>query len=246
MSTSGSRDGAKRAGEEIPFDLPEEMAAAVRLMANPAAGAIAISALGLGIASHALGFWAGALTGAVQASQRLFVPLPPESTGAGTAKPTSGLRDKPFLKVVAKNEPPAAAPAAQAMESTLPSPTPAVQRRHPGSAPMPKVAKPTTPASVAEPAAKTEAPLQPEDFHKPRALERPAVPDELKAISGIGPKLEKVLNDLGVWTYAQIAAWENREVAWIDDYLGFRGRLDRDGWIEQARALSAPSGKKGS
>jgi NADH-quinone oxidoreductase subunit E len=246
MSTSGSRDGAKRAGEEIPFDLPEEMAAAVRLMANPAAGAIAISALGLGIASHALGFWAGALTGAVQASQRLFVPLQPESTGAGTAKPTSGLRDKPFLKVVAKNEPPAAAPVAQAMESTLPSPTPAVQRRQPGSAPTPKVAKATIPASVAEPAAKTESPLQPEDFHKPRALERPAVPDELKAISGIGPKLEKVLNDLGIWTYAQIAAWENREVAWIDDYLGFRGRIDRDGWIEQARALSAPSGQKGS
>jgi NADH-quinone oxidoreductase subunit E len=217
MSTSGSRDGAKRTGEEIPFDLPEEMAAAVRLMAHPAAGAIAISALGLGLASHALGLWAGALTGAVQASQRLFAPLSPESTGAGTAKPTAGVREKPYLKVVAKNEPPTAAPVAQAMESTQPSPTQAVQRRQPGSAPMPKVAKATIPAPVAQPAAKTEAPLQPEDFHKPRTIERPAAPDDLKAISGIGPKLEKVLNDLGVWTYAQIAAWENREVAWIDD-----------------------------
>ena len=74
----------------------------------------------------------------------------------------------------------------------------------------------------------------PEDFHKPRAIERPAAPDDLKAISGIGPKLEKVLNDLGVWTYAQVAAWGSEEVAWVDDYLSFSGRIGRDKWIEQA------------
>ena len=78
----------------------------------------------------------------------------------------------------------------------------------------------------------------PEDFHKPtRSTGRHA--DDLKAISGIGPKLEKVLNDLGIWTYAQIAAWSSAEVAWVDDYLSFSGRIGRDKWIEQAAALAA-------
>ena len=83
----------------------------------------------------------------------------------------------------------------------------------------------------------------PEDFHKPRALDRPATPDDLKAISGIGPKLEKVLNDLGVWTYAQIAGWGAEEIAWVDDYLSFSGRIGRDKWIEQAGKLAAASAK---
>jgi NADH-quinone oxidoreductase subunit E len=93
-------------------------------------------------------------------------------------------------------------------------------------------------------AAKTAAPeLMPEDFHKPRAMKRPAAPDDLKAISGIGPKLEKVLNDLGVWSYAQVACWGKEEVAWVDDYLSFSGRIGRDKWIEQAAALVAASAK---
>ena len=58
-----------------------------------------------------------------------------------------------------------------------------------------------------------------------------------KAISGIGPKLEQVLNGLGIWTYAQIAGWTPAEIAWVDDRLGFTGRIGRDDWIGQAAAL---------
>ena len=84
---------------------------------------------------------------------------------------------------------------------------------------------------VAEaPAAETEA--------RPRARKRPARPDDLKAISGIGPKLEKVLNDLGIWTYAQVAALGEAEVAWLDNTLSLGGRIGRDGWIEQAGQLA--------
>jgi NADH-quinone oxidoreductase subunit E len=74
----------------------------------------------------------------------------------------------------------------------------------------------------------------PEDFRKPAAIEKPEQPDDLKAISGIGPKLERVLNDLGVWTYAQIADWHREEIAWVDDTLGFKGRIERDAWLAQA------------
>ena len=79
----------------------------------------------------------------------------------------------------------------------------------------------------------------PEDFHQPKAMEKPASPDDLKAISGIGPKLETVLNGLGVWTYEQIAGWSEAEIAWVDDYLAFKGRIGRDDWLGQAKALLA-------
>ncbi|TIU33367.1 MAG: NADH-ubiquinone dehydrogenase, partial [Mesorhizobium sp.] len=77
-----------------------------------------------------------------------------------------------------------------------------------------------------------------EDFRQPNAMEKPAIPADLKAISGIGPKLEKVLNGLGIWTYAQIAAWTPQEVAWVEDYLSLGGRIGRDDWKTQAAALA--------
>jgi NADH-quinone oxidoreductase subunit E len=87
------------------------------------------------------------------------------------------------------------------------------------------------------------AELMPEDFRQPKAMEKPEKPDDLKAISGIGPKLEQVLNGLGVWTYAQIVSWGREEIAWVDDYLSFKGRIGRDDWIGQAAKLAATETK---
>lgn len=80
--------------------------------------------------------------------------------------------------------------------------------------------------------------LEPEDYRRPAEIEKPELPDDLKQISGIGPKLEQVLNGLGVWTFEQIAAWQPEEAAWVDDYLQFGGRVERDDWISQAGALA--------
>lgn len=91
---------------------------------------------------------------------------------------------------------------------------------------------------VAEAAAASVV-LSPEDFRKPAAIDKPEQPDDLKAISGIGPKLEQVLNGLGVWTYTQIAGWGRAEIAWVDDTLGFKGRIERDDWLGQAAKLAA-------
>jgi NADH-quinone oxidoreductase subunit E len=94
-------------------------------------------------------------------------------------------------------------------------------------------------AREAVPAKAKDAPgLEPEDYRRPSEIERPETPDDLKLISGVGPKLEQVLNGLGVWTYAQIADWKAEEVAWVDDYLQFKGRIDRDDWVSQARTLA--------
>ncbi len=63
-------------------------------------------------------------------------------------------------------------------------------------------------------------------------------PDNLKAIGGIGPKLEAILNDFGVYHFDQIAAWTPQEAEWIEEYLKFPGRVARDRWIDQAKALT--------
>lgn len=148
---------------------------------------------------------------------------------------------------VAKAKPAAKiAPKAAAAPKAAKASAPAARKKAPGvkAAPAAKkapVAKPepvalsATPAPVA--AVKGGA-IMPEDFRKPKALAKPDAPDDLKVISGVGPKLESVLNGLGVWTYGQIAEWTPEEVAWVDDHLSFSGRIERDGWIAQAKALA--------
>lgn len=64
-----------------------------------------------------------------------------------------------------------------------------------------------------------------------------AVVDDLKKISGIGPKIETMLNGLGVKTLADIAGWSKAEGERVDAELGVDGRIERDNWIGQAKAL---------
>lgn len=64
--------------------------------------------------------------------------------------------------------------------------------------------------------------------------------DDLKRIKGVGPKLESLLRELGVYHFDQIAAWGPAEAAWIDAHIdGFSGRATRDDWIGQAKILAA-------
>ena len=62
--------------------------------------------------------------------------------------------------------------------------------------------------------------------------------DDLKKISGVGPVLEGKLNDLGIYTYAQVAAFTAEDIAKVDDALSFKGRIERDGWLAQAAELA--------
>ncbi|WP_420863660.1 50S ribosomal protein L21 [Algirhabdus cladophorae] len=61
--------------------------------------------------------------------------------------------------------------------------------------------------------------------------------DDLKLISGVGPKLEGLLHENGVFHFDQIAAWNSEEIAYMDDQLSFKGRIERDEWIKQASEL---------
>lgn len=77
---------------------------------------------------------------------------------------------------------------------------------------------------------------------KPAVLSAPkgGQADDLKQIKGVGPKLEQACRDLGIYHFDQIATWSPEEVAWVDENLvGFKGRVSRDGWVEQAKILAA-------
>ena len=71
---------------------------------------------------------------------------------------------------------------------------------------------------------------------RPPALEGPrnGAPDDLTAIEGIGPRIQDVLNGIGVYHLDQIAEWTPENAAWIDDYLSFSGRVEREDWVGQA------------
>ncbi|WP_331374002.1 helix-hairpin-helix domain-containing protein [Sinorhizobium chiapasense] len=112
-------------------------------------------------------------------------------------------------------------------EAAEPKPAPAPTKRAvqqaPEASPAPVVARSP---KVSKPKARTPAKVAKQD-----------AADDLKRISGIGPKLEQVLNARGIRRFADIAAWSAAEVARLDKELGFDGRILRDDWVGQAKAL---------
>jgi NADH-quinone oxidoreductase subunit E len=94
---------------------------------------------------------------------------------------------------------------------------------------------------AAEPAKAEPAAPAPEAGSRPAALGGPreGKADDLKKIKGVGPKLERLCNELGFYHFDQIASWAEAEVAWVDDNLkGFKGRVSRDNWVGQAKILT--------
>lgn len=77
-----------------------------------------------------------------------------------------------------------------------------------------------------------------DDKNRPQPMERPEVVDDLKLISGVGPKIEQTLHELGIFTFKQVAAWKKAERDWVDGYLSFHGRIEREDWMKQAKALA--------
>lgn len=79
----------------------------------------------------------------------------------------------------------------------------------------------------------------------PKAEDKPEIvkvaageEDDLKRIKGIGPVNEKALNELGIFKFSQIAAWTAANVDWVEDFMSFPGRIEREDWIAQAKTLA--------
>ncbi|EPE98855.1 NADH-quinone oxidoreductase subunit E [Rhizobium grahamii] len=108
----------------------------------------------------------------------------------------------------------------------------------------PKAAAKNAKAAEEQPApataAQVAAPAKPSltDKNRPAGIEKPETSDDLKMISGVGPKIEATLHEIGIFTFAQVAGWKKAEREWVDGYLNFKGRIERDDWIKQAKALA--------
>ncbi len=112
------------------------------------------------------------------------------------------------------------------------APTPAATSAAPV---MPEVLDEIVEEVVDEPEPKVKTAAE----RKPKLYDAaPDKTDDLKVISGVGPALEKKLNELGVYKYDQIAAWKKADIEWVDGQLKFRGRIERDDWVKQAKKLA--------
>ncbi len=142
----------------------------------------------------------------------------PAETSAGTAKTVAAEQPQPVSK-----------PATVSKAETAPEPKPAASKQ---------AAKTSAAAPAAKPAA---APVATGKPVRPKGLPgaRDGKPDKLQMISGVGPKLEKTLHGLGYFHFDQIAAWGKDQVDWVDEHLRYKGRIERDEWIAQAKLLAA-------
>ncbi len=173
--------------------------------------------------------------------------------GAGTAAVaahadagTSPVASPATAPVASPATAPVSAPATAPASTTKSSFVSEVPAAKPAETPAVTPADPPAPAApdtTAAPAATETAPV-----NKPVAADgkpelltaaRPGGADDLKLISGVGPKLEQTLNDLGVYHFDQVASWRKKEIEWVDSQLRFKGRIERDGWIAQAKTLAA-------
>ena len=131
------------------------------------------------------------------------------------------------------------------------------QRHSPAGTPSHDVARPsrlsdairdTAAKTVAEPA----SPQRPADMSGLRSVRseayagagqigggKSAEVDDLKRVRGVGVLIEKKLNSMGVTSYRQIANWSGADIDRVSQVLDFRGRIERENWVEQARILSA-------
>ena len=126
---------------------------------------------------------------------------------------------------------PESEPEAEAQPEPEPEPEPTPE---PEAAPAPVAAA----AEDDEEVHPSEAMLAELEGVQPEQVEQPASGgDDLTQISGIGPRIAEVLNELGIWTYAQIAGWTPENATWVENHLSFKGRVGRENWVEQAQDL---------
>lgn len=171
-------------------------------------------------------FPAGALAVVVAAAAGLMLGMPwgaqgpavPATPPKAATKPASTEPVAAIATATAFVAVPEAAPVAKS--AAKPAVKPAVKAAAPKAVAKPKVAK-----------AKDDGP---ERLNAPRKGKA----DDLKEIEGVGPAMEKLVNELGFYHFDQIAGWSDADVAWVDANMKtFKGRIIRDKWVAQARII---------
>lgn len=182
------------------------------LMANPTTAMMAATAFGFGMATQMTG---------------LFVSMM-QAMAAGGAKP-EGKVEAPVVSEPTPEKAEAAAVAQPATTKAAPAPRKAKVAAKPAPAKTVKSApvKPAKPVKAASEPAKS----------KPVRKSKVKLAD-LKQVDGIGPKVEERLKALGVATLADMAGWSAADIERFDAELSLGGRIGRDDWVGQAKALT--------
>ena len=103
---------------------------------------------------------------------------------------------------------------------------PAAAAKKPAAAASKPAASAKKPAPAKKPAARKAAPA------------KKATPDDLQQISGVGPKIAGQLKAMGITTFDQIATWKKADMESFNEQLKFKGRIEREQWVPQAKKLA--------
>jgi NADH-quinone oxidoreductase subunit E len=161
-------------------------------------------------------------TAAAETNGSIKSPSPVKTSAKAEAKTSVAA---PAVNKVAANK------AAPAVEGVAKQRKGAMAKAEPAAAfKSPELSKPAAKKAAAKPSL--------EDKNRPAGIEKPAAVDDLQLISGVGPKIEGILHSLGIYTFAQVASWKKAEREWVDGYLSFHGRIEREDWVKQAKALA--------
>ena len=185
---------------------------------HPAAPNVAPPAAASG--SMTAGAAAAAAAAAVAASASMTPPM--------QAQPPA-----PPAPVQAAAPPPPPPPAPAPVQTAAPVQAVAA----PGPAAAPVAMPPAAPAAAAPVGADAPAPPNWTPRSRPGNPAGTGARDDLKRIKGIGVVIEKKLEAMGITSYAQIAGWTTADVDKVSNALDFKGRIEREGWVEQARIL---------
>lgn len=162
------------------------------------------------------------------------------SDKASGTKSADNSADAPVNGLMASTDAKASAPKANSTKKVSAAKTTKTTAAKKAAAPVKKAAAKTPPAKKApakKPAAKKTAASKP-------AAAAATGPDDLKLIKGVGKLNETRLNDEGITTFAQVAAWKKADIADFDEKLNFKGRIEREEWVPQAKVLAKGSAAK--
>ena len=170
------------------------------------------------------------------------VQTPPSATPPAAPQQAS-MQTQPLPPMTAIAAAAAAVAAAAASATSLGAsrtpvqPTAAVAQTAPP--PVVSAAPARTTPTMAQPADASTDPANPGWTPRSRPATGTArVRDDLKRIKGIGVVIEKRLEAMGITSYTQIAAWATSDVDQVSNALDFKGRIEREQWVQQARILS--------
>lgn len=165
------------------------------------------------------------------------------TTSPAAAAPAAAFASAP-ASAAAAPKPAAAKPAGKAAGAKPATAKTATLKAAPAKAVKPAAAKPAAKATAKSSAPKASAakaaraPVAADGKPATLTAARAGGPDDLKQLKGVGPKLETTLNDMGFYHFDQVAGWRKAEIEWVDSRLKFKGRIERDEWIKQAKVLA--------